>query len=191
VLTGEVLGLEVCRVVPDADTGELRLEVGVGAHDREAFAILHGARPPAEALADVVTKVAEHRRPGAQRHPLQQLGAERLLRWRLEQEPWLVGAESLRPSPPPVPRPNVKDPVPCCAAGEDAHGRPLLVVCSTGVDLDLVPFAADARLADPRPGVLLVLAVPERDAFAVTQALAARLEDPARLVGIPPAPTGF
>jgi hypothetical protein len=186
VLTGEVLGLEVCRAVPDPDTGELRLEVGVGAHDREAFLMIHGARPPAEVLADVVTKVAAHRRPGADHHPLQLLGAERLLRWRLEQEPWRVGATSLRPAPPPVPRPNVKDPVPCCAAGEDAHGRPLLVVCSTGVDLDLVPFAADARLADPRPGVVLVLALPERDRLPVTEALAGRLRDPARIVAVPP-----
>ncbi|MEO7371240.1 MAG: hypothetical protein ABIZ69_10265, partial [Ilumatobacteraceae bacterium] len=45
VLIGEVRGLEVCRVVTDPTTGEVRLEVGVGAHDREAFLMLHGARP--------------------------------------------------------------------------------------------------------------------------------------------------
>ncbi|MEO7397198.1 MAG: hypothetical protein ABIW84_01405, partial [Ilumatobacteraceae bacterium] len=62
VLTGEVRGLEVCRAVTDATTGEVRLEVGVGAHDREAFLMLHGARPTVEALADVVDGVAVHRR---------------------------------------------------------------------------------------------------------------------------------
>jgi hypothetical protein len=85
-----------------------------------------------------------------------------------------------------VPRPNVKDPVPCCAAGEDAHGRPLLVVCSTGVDLDLVPFAADARLAATGTGdARLVVAVPERDAHPVTRALAAALHHPAEVIPIP------
>ena len=44
VLTGEVRGLEVCRVVDDPDSGMTRLEVGVGAHDREAFQMLHGRR---------------------------------------------------------------------------------------------------------------------------------------------------
>ena len=46
VVTGEVRGLEVCRVVDDRTTGDgVRLEVGVGAHDREAFAIIHGDVP--------------------------------------------------------------------------------------------------------------------------------------------------
>ena len=57
VLGGEVAGLEVCRVV-DVDTGAVRLEVGIGAHDRETFQMLHGDRPTVEALADVVRVVA-------------------------------------------------------------------------------------------------------------------------------------
>ncbi len=57
-------GLEVCRVVDDPATGAVRLEVGVGAHDREAFAIMHGDVPTVEALAGVVRAVAEHRRTG-------------------------------------------------------------------------------------------------------------------------------
>ena len=59
--SGEVRGLEVCRVVDDPHTGAVRLEVGVGAHDREAFAIVHGDVPTTEALAGVVRAVAEHR----------------------------------------------------------------------------------------------------------------------------------
>ena len=73
VLTGEVAGLEVCRVVTDPHTGVDRLEVGVGAHDREAFQLLHGDRPEVEALADVVAAVAVHRVPGAPGHPLNRL----------------------------------------------------------------------------------------------------------------------
>src|SRR5262249_22385421 len=58
VLAGEVAGLEVCRVVVDPNTGQARLEVGVGAHDREAFQLVHGDVPPVEALASVVAAVA-------------------------------------------------------------------------------------------------------------------------------------
>ena len=49
VITGEVLELEVCRVVDvdDERTRRVRLEVGVGPHDREAFATIHGDIPPA------------------------------------------------------------------------------------------------------------------------------------------------
>jgi hypothetical protein len=65
----------------------------------------------------------------------------------------------------------------------------VVVVCSVGIDLDLVPFAADARLAllgrDADAG--LVIAVPERDAHAATKALAAALRRPAEIVPLAPA----
>ena len=107
VVAGEVAGLEVCRAVIDPDLGVTRLEVGVGAHDREAFQLVHGDVPPAEALAGVVAAVAEHRRPGAEPHPLNRLNAERLLRARLIAEPSLVGAACARgrrrrPCPAPI-----------------------------------------------------------------------------------------
>ena len=64
VVTGEVRGLEVCRVVDvDDGGGRVRLEVGVGPHDREAFAIIHGDVPTRAALAGVVAAVAAARRP--------------------------------------------------------------------------------------------------------------------------------
>jgi hypothetical protein len=182
VLSGEVAGLEVCRAVRDPATGAVRLEVGVGAHDREAFQLLHGDVPPADALARVVEAVAAHRRPDASPHALNRLARERLLRQRLLAAPGLVGAGHLAAAPPPVPRRNLKDPVPCVAVGDRPDGRPVVVVCSVGVDLDLVPFAADAR-AVHGPGDL-VLAVPERDRHPVTLALAAALVDPAEVVGI-------
>jgi hypothetical protein len=186
VLSGEVRGLEVCRAVTDPHTGAHRLEVGVGTHDREAFALLHGDVPTPEALARVVGVVAEHRRPGADPHPLNRLGAERALRCDVLDAPERVGARSLLAAEPPVPRRNVKDPVPCVAVGETVGGKPLVVVCSTGIDLDLVPFAADARRRHA-PGAQLVLVVPERDAAPVTAALAASLREPALLVRWPSA----
>ncbi|MGH9164992.1 MAG: hypothetical protein ACRDZW_05695, partial [Acidimicrobiales bacterium] len=60
-----------------------------------------------------------------------------------------------------------------------------VVVCSVGIDLDLVPAAADARLADGR-GARLLLALPEPDGHPVTCGLAAALVDPAEIVRIGP-----
>jgi hypothetical protein len=85
-----------------------------------------------------------------------------------------------------VARPNLRDPVPCVATGLDAAGQPVVVVCSVGIDLDVVPFAADARTAGGAEDRLIV-AVPARDVHPVTLALAADLAPPAEVIGVPPA----
>lgn len=188
VLIGEVRGLEVCRVVDDAAMGVTRLEVGVGQHDREAFQMMHGDVPAVASLARVVEAVARHRSPEAPPHPLKSLGAERLIRWRLEQQPDLVGASVLAPAPPPLPRPNLKDPTPCVAAGIGTDGERVVVVCSSGVDLDLIPYAADARLALSEPGdegaVRLVVVLPSRDRIGLVDEIADRLRHPVSFVSI-------
>lgn len=170
VLSGEVAGLEVCRVVDDPWLHVTRLEVGVGAHDREAFQALHGDRPAADALASVVQAVHGHRLGPDHGHPLRRLAAERLLRHDLEARPSIIGATSVLPVPPPVPRANLKDPVPCVALAE-IDGAPAVVVCSAGVDLDAVPFATDACAALNVQRCLLV--VPRRDAIDVQHRIAA------------------
>lgn len=188
VLTGEVRGLEVCRVVDDPGSGATRLEVGVGEHDREAFQLMHGDVPAVASLARVVEVVAQHRSPDAPPHPLKSLGAERLIRWRLEQQPDLVGAGVLAPAPPPMPRPNLKDPVPCVATGIGADGERVVVVCSSGVDLDLIPYAADARLAlgepDAGEGGRLVVALPSRDRIGLVGEIADRLRHSVTFVSV-------
>lgn len=186
VVSGEVLGLEIARIVEAADDeGDEgpRLEVGVGRHDREAFAMIHGRLPTAEALAAVVDAVRAQRRPDAPQHPLNRLAAERWLRAEVLRQPHVVGARSLAPADPTVPRDNVKDATPAAALGVDDAGEPVVVVCSTGIDLDLVPAAADAR-AWHAPGAHLVLVVPERDAHPVTRTLAASLAAPAEVVAV-------
>ena len=69
------------------------------------------------------------------------------------------------------------------ALGVATDGAPLIVTCSTGVDLELVPAAADDRLAHA-PEARLVLAVPTRDALPITTALASKLAEPAEVVAV-------
>lgn len=189
VLAGEVRGLEVCRVVDGADR-VARLEVGIGAHDREAFQLMHG-EPDAVQLRRVVDQVAADRTVDGPHHPLRRLAAERLLRWRAVDDPSLVGAVTLAVAEPPVRRLNLKDAVPCVAHGVDRDGRLVVAVFASGVDLELVPFAVDALAAavsrndvasasHPR----LVVATPARDQIAVIVEMARRLRVEAELVAV-------
>lgn len=180
-LVGEVLGLEVGRVV--VDPAGARLEVGVGKHDREAQKLLHAGQPARDALVAAAAVVRQARRPDAPSHPLNQLARERWLRAVVVANPALVGAASLAPAPSPVRRANLRQRAPAPATGVDTEGRPLLAVCSTGIDLDLVPAAADARLADGRRP-RLVLVVPEADDHPLTRELAGALAEPAAAVTV-------
>lgn len=181
---GEVRGLEVCRVVTDQFTGVDRLEVGVGAHDREAFGLMHGDTPTVDSLRRIVDVVRRHRATGADPHPLNRLGGERALRSRVVDDPSMVGLAMLTPAAPAEPRPNLKDPVPCVALGTAPDGHAVITVFSSGIDLDVVPFAADARLFHGSPDTELVIVVPERDASPVTRRTASMLRHPARVVGL-------
>ncbi|MEM9033544.1 MAG: hypothetical protein AAGD18_03030 [Actinomycetota bacterium] len=182
VVTGEAMGLEVARILDD-ELGR-RVEVGVGAHDREAFQMLHGDRPTVEALADVVGTVRAHRSHGAEPHPLNRLRAERWLRALVMAAPDSVGADHLDPLPPPEPQTDLRARTPAAAIGVDPGGRPLVAVCSVGIDVDLVPQAADAR-ALVGDDAELVVVVPARDAHPLTGDLVGRLTSPARIVALP------
>lgn len=180
---GEVLGLEVARVL-DIPGDVPRVEVGIGRHDREAFALMHGDRPAPAALAGVVDYVRTHRRADGPDHALRRVSPERWLRDLLLASPEAVGATRLQRAPSVLPRPGVRDVWPAIATGLATDGHPVVVACSVGVDLDLVPFAADTR-AMLLPGARLVLVVPERDALPVTRAMAASLRQPAEIVTVP------
>lgn len=201
VVFGEVRGLEVCRVVAEPTTGTIAdgelgalatargaqfddgvlLEVGVGANDREAFRIIHGDIPTPDALASVVDSVIAHRREGAPQHPLNRLARERYLRWRLQQHPELVGMVDVAPAEPPVPRPNLRDAVPCVAAGVRDDGAVSTIVCSTGVDLDLVGYVADLYA---RGDAAVVVALPGRDRLPITDELLGTLVTPVDIVTV-------
>jgi hypothetical protein len=86
--------------------------------------------------------------------------------------------------PSPVIRTDLRQPAPAPAAGTDAAtGRPLLVVCSVGSDLDLVPATVDTWLADGREP-LIRFVVPEGDDHRATRDLLAALRPTAELVTV-------
>ncbi len=195
VVVGEVRGLEVCRVVDQPTVGHFAelgdidiaptpavtpvegvlLEVGVGANDREAFRLLHGDIPTVVALAAVVDAVLAHRSPDAPQHPLNRLGQERYLRWQLEQDPALVAMSAVVPAEPPQPRPNLKDPIPCVARAVNSDGQESMLVCSVGVDVDLVGFVADVQEMVDAP---VIVALRSRDAVAITRDVLGLLATP-------------
>jgi hypothetical protein len=181
VLTGDVGGLEVCRAVTDPFTGAPRLEVGIGAHDREAFQLLHGDEPTEAALADFVATVRPHRAADAAGHPLNRLARSRALRARLQADPTLIRATTVVPADPPIARSNVKDDVPCVAVAT-IDGVPTTVVCSAGVDLDAVPYATDARLATDVADC--IVAVPAGSDLPIQHELAALVRRPVRIVAV-------
>jgi hypothetical protein len=201
VLAGEVLGLEVARVAVDGS--EARLEVGVGQHDREAQRLVHGDRSPVEALAAAVAEVRRLRVAGAAGHPANLLSPERWLRAVVLDAPALAGARGLDPVSSTVVRADLRSRAPAPAWGVDEDGEPVVVVCSTGIDPDLVPLGADVRVAaragalapapwtdhpwakDGAGPVRLVLLVPAGDDHAVTRALAAALAQPAVVRTVP------
>jgi hypothetical protein len=175
---GEVLGLEVARVVGD------RLEVGVGVHDRQARAGLRPDEDLGAALDEVVALVRHWRAPGGRRHPANLISRERWLRAAVLGRPAVVGARVLDRRPPAVPVEDLRLSQPAAAAGADGDGEPVVVVCSTGVDLDLVPTAGDHRLIDGRRARLRVV-VPEGDDYPVTHQMARALVEPAEVVTVP------
>lgn len=219
VVTGEVRGLEVCRVVDEPTTGNFAeladvptgevdpdaeqiaariaarddtgvlLEVGVGANDREAFQMLHGHLPTVEALSGVVSAVSDHRRVDARQHPLNRMAPERFLRWQVEQEPDQLGLVSLTHVDPPVDRLSMKHLEPCVSRGVDVDGGTVLVVFSVGVDLDLVAFVADVLAHEDPPVERVIVALPERDLLPIVRELFALMSRPIELVGIAAAST--
>lgn len=183
VLRAEVRGLEVARAEID-DEGPL-LAVGVGKHDREAQREIHGRHQGLDHLFEVVRIVAEHRVAEGAGHAAFHLAPERWLRSVVVRRPDLVGAATLEPVPSPVVRDDLRQAAAAPAAGVDDRGEPVLVVCSVGADIDLVPSAVDAWLADGREP-RLVICLPENDDHPMTRDLVGALTVDAEVRTVPP-----
>lgn len=158
LLVAEVAGLEVARVTDDPDGHGPRLAVGVGQADRELQGYIHGHLDDDANLRRAIVAVAHHRAVGSASHPLSRLSRHRWLRSMLIDDPGLIGlAGELEPVAPLRPPLTLLSQEPVAARGPSA-----VVVCSVGVDLDLLPEAVDYRHRE-NPGSELVVVVPERD----------------------------
>lgn len=170
----ELLGLEVARMAGG------QLAVGCGPRDQAARAMLTPGADPMDSLDEVVAAVRERRRAGAGHHPLNAHARQRWMRSVLLSDPSLAGAARLRPVAPVTRGADVPAP----AVGADTSGRSVAVVCSAGVDADLVPEAADVRLREGTARLVLVVA--RGDDHPLNRALASRLVEPAEMVTLPP-----
>lgn len=170
-VVGEVLGLEVARVVD----GEL--EVGVGKHDREAHHELLNQGQSVDDVRRVVNEVRTRRVD--ERHPLSRVSLERWLAEVVVAHPEWLGVTALERRPSLVLRDDLRDRAPAPFAGDGVVG-----VCSVGLDPELVPLAADLR-ALYGPEARLVLVVPEGDDHPSMRSLAAMLRHPAEVVTVP------
>ncbi len=192
-VVAEVAGLEVARIVSPTGSGEApieaatteaaRIEVGVGEADRELHTLVHSSMNSDTAVRRAVAMVAVERRRGSL-HPLSRMARERWLRSMLLDDPGTIGLSTLHAVPPLRPRSTVLGHVPIAALGTRQDGSDVVVVCSTGIDLDVVPEAMDYRRRDA-PDADLVIVVPERDRHAATVALAA-VSPRTEVVGVVP-----
>jgi len=182
VLTAQYRGLEIARVVDDG--GHPRLDVGVGANDREAFRELHVGESPEAALSRVVDAVAAHRVDGARPHPFNTMAPEGYLAWRLRDDPSLLGVGSLVTTAGAVAPIGAVDPGPVMMLG---GGR--LFACTTGVDLGALPDALDAREGSIAAGEVddpsLTVVVPQRNRLPVLDRMVAVAAGDVRVVEVP------
>lgn len=182
IVRGEYLGLEVARVVVAPD-GSPRLEVGVGRFDREISEMMFSNVPTTDAVAKAVELVRRHRRPGGPTHPLRDLVPERWLRRLVLADPAAVGAASLAEADTTYDAPSLREPQPAAAVGVTLDGSPLVVVTTAGVDVDVIPLAADTRaVIDPTAD--LVVCGPARHLIEPTRAVGALVDPPARFVAV-------
>ena len=180
VVIGEILGVEVARIAVEVD-GQALVRVGVGLYDQEAHALVHAKSSVGDRLEQVVTEVRRHRSGDAGPHPLNRIARERWLRSLVVADPSLLGLDALELEAPLVPRSGIHEQRPVAARGTRGNAD-VLVVCSTGIDLDLVPMAA-GHIGDRRPDEV-VLVLPARDHHDIIARMVDRLAVPSTLTSI-------
>ena len=180
IIRGEVRGLEVARVVSGDDATQ-HIEVGVGRFDREASAMINEGRPALDTLQRAADLVRASRHVGgSDTHPLHSMGRARWLRRAVVDDPSMVGAAELHPVELTADVPNLRDNWPAAAVGIGLGGSPVVVVTTTGLDLDVFPMAADARALHGANARLVVLA--DRQLPGVLIAVNDALREPAEVI---------
>ncbi len=174
-ITAEFRGLEVARVTGVNDTQ--RVDVGIGAYDQGAFAMMNPEFNAKESLAYVVRQAGEHRVRGAEPHPMNRLVRERWLRAEALVDPTLVGCVSIEAVAPARPRGGLHEMAPSFAIGHSVGGATTLLAFSVGIDLALVPDAVEVASRFAIESVAFV--VPEQDQHRVTLDAAGQMRWPA------------
>jgi hypothetical protein len=169
VLRAEVLGLEVGRVLRDAETAETYFAVGVGKHDRLAQAMMHPGEDPAVALRGAVASVLDHRIVGAPSHPANTASRSRWLREMLIVDPTRFGFQGPATRLSSFRQEDLKQSG-VAAARLSYQGRPVLVGCRVGVDLD-APLELLQHLVSTDSEVVLL--VPAQDVLPALTTLCA------------------
>jgi hypothetical protein len=180
IVRGEVAGLEVARILHGPD-GPV-LEAGVGRFDREAGVLLHAGRSPVDAVADAAAQVRPHRTPGAASHAVNRLARERWLRHEVIAHPATHDIDLPALVEPIPPRVNLLEVVPAALLGVDGD-RSVLLACSVGVDLGLIPALADL-IAVHQPDLVRIV-VPDRDRLPHLERLIGRLPLPTEIRTMP------
>jgi hypothetical protein len=184
IIRAEIAGLEVGRVV-EGPTGPL-FEVGVGRFDREAAALLNEGQPTELALLKVIERVRTHRVVGVHSHAVNRIARERWIRSLVARDLTLAGLDVstvVMPVEPIPPRLGLLDATPA-ALVTSGSGQPLMIVCSTGMDLGLVPAVADL-VAEHEPSEVRFV-MPRREVLPYLRQLVDRLPLPTSIIGIDP-----
>ncbi|CAI8383772.1 MAG: Uncharacterised protein [Acidimicrobiales bacterium AG-410-I20] len=173
---GEILGLEVVRL-----EGE-NIQIGVGRFDREAGELLNYERSLFDQLVSASNQIRSQRNAEAGSHPLATLARERWLRHSLLEDPSVVGLKDVEPIDSVHERENLRDPFPAAAIGKDEDQKKVLVVCSVGVDIALVPLTAELSQIHLPDRIVIVL--PPKDLLPVIHTISEFLKVPSSLIGI-------
>jgi len=159
VLRAEVHGLEVARVVQNAEN-QFEISVGVGDYDQSAYKAIHGNIAVERNLTKVISTVKKYRTKAGPVHPLNRISRSRWLIAEAIADPSFLGIDELDFVEPLLPRNDVTKDQACSAIGRIENSI-VLVLASTGIDLNLVPQAA-GQIFRHNPEKLLLL-LPAQD----------------------------
>lgn len=189
-LVAEVLGLEVARIedplaLVGLDTAldnldpadRYRLRIGVGEADRELHEYLKRSedsnrRPDDRLVLERVVSLVSMKRTDPA-HPLSRLARPRWLRSAVLDDPDSVDLAELEAVAPLRPHPGLFDREPSAAYSKVDR---VTVVCSAGIDLDLLPEAVDYRQRLD-PDSRLTVVVPHRDVDMIRSRVAPLIDN--------------
>ncbi|MEE2682544.1 MAG: hypothetical protein VYD77_01255 [Actinomycetota bacterium] len=180
VLKGEIKGLEVARVVIN-DEGQQVLRVGVGAYDQEAHKIFDSQQTPEEKLFRIVSQVMEYRNQKSEPHPLNRAARAKWMIAEIIATSENFDLEEVQPLSMLEEIDTVTESHPAAAIGRTGAGS-VLIVASSGIDLQTIPVAAGLLVSTGAEEIWIALSPKDRHPAIIN---AARyLKAPSRFIEI-------